>query len=49
MKLNKTQKKVLSCMSCVTKKSASFFGNTLCAWWNYQPKTPKAVKKLRKF
>lgn len=49
MKDIKTKKKVLSGMAAVTKKTASFFGNVSCTWWDYQLKTPKAVKKLRKF
>lgn len=49
MKDIKTKKKVLSGMAAVTKKTASFFGNVSCTWWDYQPKTPKSVKKLRKF
>ncbi len=49
MKDIKTKKKMLSCMATVTKKTASFFGNVSCTWWDYQPKTPESVKKLRKF
>ena len=40
MKDIKTKKKMLSCMATVTKKTASFFGNVSCTWWDYQPKTP---------
>lgn len=31
------------------KKTASFSANIPCIWWQYQPKTPKSVKKMRKF
>lgn len=45
----KMKKKALSGMALVAKKSTSFFANVSCTWWHYQPKTPKAVKKMRKF
>lgn len=41
--------KTLSGVASVAKKTSSFFANTLCAWWAYQPKMPKSVKKMRKF
>ncbi len=49
MQNEKMKKKALSGMASITKKSSSFFANVPCAWWQYQPKTPKAVKKMRKF
>lgn len=49
MKDIKAKKKVLSGMAAATKKTVSFFGNVSCTWWDYQPKTPKDVKELRKF
>lgn len=33
----------------LVKKSASMEANTACPFIGYQPKEPKAVKKLRKF
>lgn len=48
MKDTKSKNKVLSGAAAVTKKSAFLFGGLNCSWWNYQPKTPKAVKKQRK-
>lgn len=33
----------------VVKKSASIDANTACAFLNFQPEVPQAVKKLRKF
>lgn len=49
MKNMKTKKKMLSGAASVTKKTASFFANVPCAWWDYDPKMPKSVKKMRKF
>ena len=49
MKDNKMSKKMLSGAASVTKKTSSFLANLPCAWWQFQPKTPKAVKKMRKF
>ena len=49
MKETKIEKKVLSSAAAITKKTSSFFANVACTWWNYQPKTPNAVKKMRKF
>ncbi|WP_295219772.1 cyclic lactone autoinducer peptide [Ruminococcus sp.] len=49
MKNMKTKKKMLSGVASVTKKTSSFFANVSCAWWDYDPKMPKSVKKMRKF
>lgn len=49
MKTNKIKKSALSKAASVAKKTSSFFANVPCTWWEYQPKTPKSVKKLRKF
>lgn len=49
MKENKMSKKMLAGAASVTKKTSSFLANLPCAWWQFQPKTPKAVKKMRKF
>ena len=31
------------------QKIISFWANFPCNWWDYQPKMPKSVKKMRKF
>ncbi|MCM1227581.1 MAG: cyclic lactone autoinducer peptide [Clostridium sp.] len=49
MKKDTIKNKTLSGVASVAKKSSSFFANTLCTWWDYQPKMPKSVKKMRKF
>ena len=49
MKENKMSKKMFAGAASVAKKTSSFLANVLCTWWDYQPKTPKAVKKMRKF
>ncbi len=49
MKEIKTKKKMLSGAAAAAKKTSSFFANMPCAWWDYEPKMPKSVKKLRKF
>ncbi|MBQ8349478.1 MAG: cyclic lactone autoinducer peptide [Ruminococcus sp.] len=48
MKNTETKKKALSGAAAITKKSAFIFGSLNCGWWDYQPKTPKAVKKQNK-
>lgn len=47
--MKKTTKKLLKCVAAVSKKSSSVCANFSCVFWDYQPKTPKVVKKLRKF
>ncbi|MBS1310787.1 MAG: cyclic lactone autoinducer peptide [Ruminococcus sp.] len=47
--MRQTSKKVLQVAASVAKKTASFSANLPCFWWNYQPKMPKSVKKMRKF
>ena len=49
MKKTTVKIKALSCMASAAKKTSSFFANVPCTWWQYQPKTPKPVKKMRKF
>lgn len=49
MKDNKMSKKMLSGAASVTRKTSSFLANLPCTWWQFQPKTPEAVKKMRKF
>ncbi len=48
MKETKTKKKALTGAAAIAKKSASFFGDLYCGWWDYQPKKPMAVKKQTK-
>ena len=43
--MNKARKLV----NKMAKKSAEKAANSACCFWAYQPKEPKAVKKLRKF
>lgn len=33
----------------IARKSAKVEANTACPLWNYQPKEPDELKKLRKF
>ncbi|MFQ9412876.1 MAG: cyclic lactone autoinducer peptide [Ruminococcus sp.] len=47
--MKQTSKKVLQVAASIAKKTASFSANIPCIWWQYQPKTPKSVKKMRKF
>ena len=47
--MKKTQKKVLKGVATITKKTSALFANASCTWWDYEPKKPDAVKKLRKF
>lgn len=48
MKETKTKKKALTGAAAIAKKSASFFGDLYCGWWDCQPKKPMAVKKQTK-
>lgn len=43
------EKTLLSGMAKVTKKTSEMIANLPCIWWDYQPKMPKSVKKMRKF
>lgn len=47
--MKKTKKKALACAAAIAKKSSYIWANVPCIYWEYQPKMPKAVKKLRKF
>lgn len=47
--MKKVTKKLLKCIAAVSKKSSSVGANFPCMYWDYQPNTPKSVKKLRKF
>lgn len=47
--MKNTAKKLLNIAAAISKKSSSVCANCSCMYWDYQPKTPKAVKKLRKF
>ncbi len=46
---NEIVKKMEKAIAKVAKMSASVEANTACPCWNYQPKEPQDVKKLRKF
>lgn len=47
---NRTLKKTaLKTVAVVSKKTSEVLANVPCIWWNYQPKKPESVKKLRKF
>lgn len=41
--------KIKKVIAKIAKKSASIEANTACPLWNYQPKEPDELKKLRKF
>lgn len=43
------KKKVLKSIAVIARKAAEGDVNSTCRLWAYQPKEPKAVKKLRKF
>lgn len=45
----KVVKKVEKTIAKMAKLSACMEANTACPCWNYQPKEPQNVKKLRKF
>lgn len=45
----KVQKHLLVRAAKVSKRTAGILANIPCIWWDYQPKKPKAVKKMRKF
>lgn len=50
MATKKTIKKTaLETVAVVSKKTSEVLANIPCIWWNYEPKKPQAVKKLRKF
>ncbi|MCD8219936.1 MAG: cyclic lactone autoinducer peptide [Ruminococcus sp.] len=36
-------------IATVVKKTSQFGADTLCMWWQYQPKKPQAVKDMQKF
>ncbi|MBD5465020.1 MAG: cyclic lactone autoinducer peptide [Lachnospiraceae bacterium] len=42
-------RKMEKAIAKMAKMSASVEANTACPCWNYQPKEPQNVKKLRKF
>lgn len=39
MKETKAKNKALKSAATVAKKSASFFGDLYCGWWDYQPRS----------
>lgn len=40
---------LLKLMASAAVKTAEKSANTACQWWNYQPKEPETLKKIRKF
>lgn len=44
-----SKKSLLTGMASVTRKISEFTANFPCDWWQYQPKMPESVKKMRKF
>lgn len=46
---NNIQKKALTFVAAITKKTSAIMANQACAFWQHDPKKPTAVKKLRKF
>lgn len=46
---NSISKNIKKVVAKIAKKSASMEANTACPLWNYQPKEPIELKKLRKF
>lgn len=47
--MTELKKKTLIKIAHVAKKSSFWSSQFPCGWWNYQPKKPESVKKLRKF
>lgn len=45
----KMRRATLLCAATVVKKTSGIMAGMPCVWWNYQPKMPKSVKKMRKF
>ena len=45
----KVQKHLLMGAAKASKRTAGLLANLPCIWWDYQPKKPQAVKKMRKF
>ena len=48
MKKN-VEKKALTLLASIAKKTSSAMANQACAYWQHDPKMPKSVKKMRKF
>lgn len=40
---------LLKLIASAAVKTAEKSANSTCDWWAYQPKTPQALKSLRKF
>ena len=47
--MEKNSKMVWKKMAKAARKTSSFWSNFPCSYWNYEPKMPKSVKKMRKF
>ncbi len=50
MQKQKSMKKgFLKGIATVAKKTSQISAGQACMWWEFDPKKPEAVKKLRKF
>lgn len=45
----KLEKSLLTGVAMAAKKTSQISAGQACMWWDYEPKMPKSVKKLRKF
>lgn len=43
------KKNLLTGMAMAAKKTSKLSAGQTCMWWDYEPKKPAAVKKMRKF
>ena len=43
------KKSLLTGVAMAAKKTSQISAGQACMWWDYEPKMPKSVKKLRKF
>ncbi len=43
------KKSLLTGMAAAARKTSKLSAGQTCMWWDYAPKMPKSVKKMRKF
>ena len=49
MKVQEMAKKMAAkSMTKAAERTALFTGESACVWWQYQPKAPAALKKMKK-
>ena len=49
MKVQEMAKKMAAkSMTQAAERTALFTGESACVWWQYQPKAPAALKKMKK-